>query len=60
MKNLYKFKWPFIFFSLGLIFEKLHGISRGDLSIDLFIIGSWLQLLALVAIIWKLLFVENK
>jgi len=61
MNLLYSFKWPLIFFAIGLLFEKLYGIEGGkDISENFLIAGYWLQMLALVIIVWKLLFVEKK
>lgn len=57
MKNLYKFKWPLIILSIGVLLEKFAFLTERN---DVAEIAYLLQILALAGIIWKLLFVENK
>lgn len=61
MTRLYKFKWPLIFFCTGLILEKLASMAaKEDYADGLWRVGLIVQILALIGLAWKLLFVEDK
>ena len=61
MVSIYRFKWPLIIISAGVILENL-GIIMAEESFakDTHLIGLWLKILGLVGVIWKLILVENK
>jgi hypothetical protein len=64
MNSLYKFKWPLIIISIGLILENFVSMAtiKGnpeDYVQPLYIIGILLKMLGLLGLAWKLLFIEK-